>query len=316
MGDKTGISWTDATWNPIRGCSIVSPGCTNCYAMKQARRMDHPGGAYEGLTEMTSGGVVWNGKVRTVPHLLEQPLRWRKPRRIFVNSMSDLFHEDVSVDFIARVWEVMAATPWHDYQILTKRPGRMRDVVEDIGIDAVEHGQYRHGVTFDADDFQPADGLEWPLPNVWLGVSVEDHKRADERILLLLETPAAVRFISAEPLLGPLEFPLEWLAPFKDTDPMLNRTPRIDWVIVGGESGKPWRKIRHCNVQWIRDIVSQCREAEVPVFVKQLGTRIRYDEQNMFNDWMCANVQHPKGGDPAEWPDDLRLQQFPKEKTA
>jgi protein gp37 len=179
MGDHSAIEWTDATWNPVRGCAIVSKGCTNCYAMRQAHRSSGAGGAYEGLTKRSKGGPVWTGKVRLVPELLEQPLQWRRPRRIFVNSMSDLFHEDVPVDFIYRLWCTMAAARRHRFQILTKRGARMREVL--TGRDVQERQV---------------------LDNVWLGVSVEDQVAADERIPQLLETPAAVRWISAEPLLG------------------------------------------------------------------------------------------------------------------
>jgi protein gp37 len=125
MADKTSIEWTDATWNPVRGCSVISPGCTNCYAMGQAHRHAHPAGAYAGLTKLTNGGPVWTGEIRLVPQLLEQPLKWKRPRRVFVNSMSDLFHEGVSDEFITAVWRTMADAPQHVFQILTKRPARM-----------------------------------------------------------------------------------------------------------------------------------------------------------------------------------------------
>src|SRR3954471_19020197 len=126
MGDKSTIEWTDSTWNPVRGCSIVSKGCTNCYAMKQAHRSSGPGRAYAGLTVMSNAGPVWNGKIKLVPQLLDQPLRWKKPRLIFVNSMSDLFHEDIPDAFIDQVFAVMALCPQHKFQILTKRPERMK----------------------------------------------------------------------------------------------------------------------------------------------------------------------------------------------
>ncbi len=318
MGDKSGIQWTDATWNPIRGCSIVSPGCTNCYAMKQAHRMNHaatPGrpreGAYYGLTKMSSGGPVWTGEVREVPELVELPLRWRKPRRIFVNSMSDLFHESVSIDFIVKVWEVMAATPQHTYQILTKRAGRMRGLVGEM------EQTWMHGGTRFRRDGSP---IPWPLPNVWIGVSVEDQKRAEERIPDLLQTPAAVRFVSAEPLLGPLKFhPLN----VRDSKYGMDRAagiyalrgvyqlpdchssephPKLDWVIVGGESGP---RARPCEVEWIREIVRQCKAAKVPCFVKQLGKWVRGPNKSR------VSLTARKGEDPDEWPEDLRVREFP-----
>jgi protein gp37 len=187
MGDNSWIEWTDATWNCIRGCSLVSGGCKYCYAMKQAHRFSGPGGAYEGLTELGPEGPRWTGKVRTVPQLLELPLHWKKPRRVFVNSMSDLFHEDVPHEFIRDVFSVMIRCEWHTFQVLTKRPKRMQEIVQ---------------------RWYPKNRA-YP-PNVWLGVSVEDQKTADERIPLLLQTPAAVRFVSAEPLIGPIDL-TKWL---------------------------------------------------------------------------------------------------------
>lgn len=169
MSTHSKIEWTDRTWNPIRGCSLVSPGCTNCYAMRQVHRFDHPGGPYEGLTRMTEHGPVWTGKVRVVEEALAEPPSWRKPCRVFVNSMSDLFHEGVPAEFIDRVFAVMQLARRHTFQILTKQPHRM--------------------------------ALHRPPANVWLGVSVENQATADERIPLLLQTPAAVRFLSVEPLL-------------------------------------------------------------------------------------------------------------------
>jgi len=203
MADKTGIQWTDATWNPIRGCSVVSGGCKNCYAMRTARRHSGPGRPYEGLTELRSGKPMWNGKIRLVPELLDQPLRWTKPRRVFVNSMSDLFHEAVPDEFVMAVMGVMAACPQHVFQILTKRPERM---VRLMGEDqwplmqcagaadkimrpsaTIARKLYAH-----FDDVMGESDLDGPpLPNVWLGLSVEDQATADERIPLLLRCPAA-----------------------------------------------------------------------------------------------------------------------------
>src|SRR3954471_18714136 len=173
MGDKSTIEWTDATWNPVRGCAIVSKGCTNCYAMRQAHRSSGAGGAYEGLTKLSKGGPVWTGKVRTVPQLLDQPLRWRRPRRIFVNSMSDLFHEDVDIVFIASVLGIGASCPQHTLQVLTKRPRRMLAVIQSLEF----REAYASTMAMYCDTFLP-----WPAPNVWLGVSVEDQAAADERI--------------------------------------------------------------------------------------------------------------------------------------
>lgn len=170
------IEWTDATWNPVAGCSAVSAGCTHCYAIEMARRLEAMGvDKYANLTRRSGGRTVWTGTVREDPRSLDAPLRWRKPRKIFVNSMSDLFHEDVSEAFIAQVWEVMRQTPHHSYQILTKRPERMAQVLK--------------------------SSPSWVLPNAWLGTSVEDQEAA-ERIGYLREVPATIRFISFEPLIG------------------------------------------------------------------------------------------------------------------
>jgi len=203
MSAITKIEWADRSWNCVRGCSIVSPGCRSCYAMKQAHRFSGPGRAYEGLTKLTErSGPQWTGKVVTVEDALLEPLSWRKPQRVFVNSMSDLFHEDVPDEFIDKVFAVMALAERHTFQILTKRPERMREWFDENGRDAVQHtvhypqfDRWRQSITLG----------QWPLPNVWLGVSAEDQQRADERIPLLLQTPASVRFVSCEPLLGPVD---------------------------------------------------------------------------------------------------------------
>ncbi len=344
MADKTGIQWSDATWNPVRGCTLVSPGCTNCYAQRQAHRMNHPGGAYEGLTVLTGNGPRWNGKAITVPKMLDQPLRWTRPRRIFVNSMSDLFHPDVPPEFIAAVFGVMAMCPQHVFQVLTKRPERalqwfrqMRDGYGDVGPALqVAMGAQTNAMFPDEDppirwrraveDVLDVDGLErWPLPNVWLGVSAEDQQRADERIPVLLKCPAAVRFVSAEPLLGPIDFGntlgSETL-PFLTEDNVDTATgggflidttkiedtvtfPGLDWVIVGGESG---HGARPYNVEWPRDIIEQCREAGVPVFMKQMGSVWANRPRAK-----ATPKRHPKGGEPSQWAEDLRVRQYPAE---
>lgn len=223
------IEWTDATWNPVAGCSIVTAGCTHCYAMEMARRLEAMGvEKYAGLTRKSGKRVIWNGVVREDRDALSIPGRWRKPRKIFVNSMSDLFHDAVSTGFIGEVWQVMRGTPWHNYQILTKRPDRMAEVVAAMGPDGV-------------------------LPNVWLGTSVENADVA-WRIDHLRLVPAAIRFISFEPLIGSVG----------DVD-----LTDIDWAIVGGESGRNARPIREA---WIDEIHELCRDAETAFFFKQWGT--------------------------------------------
>lgn len=223
MADNTAIEWTDATWNPITGCSVVSPGCTNCYAMKLAggRLQHHP--SREGLTTPSKAGPVWNGQVRLNEATLSQPLRWKRPRRIFVCAHGDLFHESVPDAWIDQVFAVMALSPQHTFQVLTKRAERMRDYLTDSPDQA--RFERRKRITWDVayklggdraaeqairDRGNTPEGM-WPLANVWLGVSAEDQARADERIPHLLAIPAAVRFLSAEPLLGPIDL-ARWLA--------------------------------------------------------------------------------------------------------
>lgn len=200
MADRTGIEWTDATWNPIVGCSVVSPGCTNCYAMKMAARIEamQPGSHYAGTTQASKAGAVWTGKLALAPEsILTQPLRWRRPRKIFVNSMGDLFHESVPDEWIDRVFAITNSADWHTYQVLTKRSARMRAYMTAPGLtERIADAQHEMGLEMRVD---------LPARNIWLGVSTEDQRRADERVPDLLATPAAIRFVSAEPLLGPLD---------------------------------------------------------------------------------------------------------------
>ena len=225
---ETQIEWTDATWNPVAGCSIASAGCARCYAMEMARRLESMGvNKYLGLTERVGKRVVWNGVVREDAEALTIPYRWKKPRKIFVNSMSDLFHERVSKEFILNVWEVMRNTPHHNYQILTKRPERIPTIISTRVADV--------------------------LPNVWLGTSVENADVVG-RVEQLRNAPAAIRFVSFEPLIGSI-------GSIDLTD--------IDWAIVGGESGKLARPIRE---EWIDEIYNQCLSARTAFFFKQWGT--------------------------------------------
>ncbi len=272
MADKTGIEWTDSTWNPIVGCSVVSPGCTNCYAMKMAARIEAAGTAprYNGLTDETNAGPVWNGMVSLAPDkTLLQPLLYRKPRKIFVNSMGDLFHEAIPDAWIDRVFAVMALSPQHTFQVLTKRADRMRQYL------SARNGMGNPALC-DAINAIPAQlgnrrgALEMPLPNVWVGVSAEDQRRADERIPLLLQTPASARFISAEPLLGPIDLDcpaIDWMQ-YPEGNGIIGDCLKIDWVIVGGESGS---NARPMSIQWAREIRDQCARANIPFFFKQWG---------------------------------------------
>ncbi|MBL1177613.1 DUF5131 family protein [Pantanalinema sp. GBBB05] len=255
----TTIEWTQETWNPVTGCNKISPGCAHCYAADIAKR-------FWGERKFTD--------VQFHPERLEQPLKWRKPRTVFVNSMSDLFHESVTDEQLDQVFAVMALTPQHTYQVLTKRPERMQQYCDRLDLRRL----------IKAADLPMPSGsyqIKLPLPNVWLGVTVENQKAADTRIPLLLRTPAAIRFLSCEPLLEAIDL-AKWLRPvvvmhsessgFLNGDAIVGTSPdsQINWTIVGGESGS---KARPCNVEWIRSVVQQCTTAQVPVFVKQLGSR-------------------------------------------
>lgn len=252
----TKIEWTQQTWNPIAGCSIVSPGCTNCYAMKMARRLDAMGVPhYQGLTKVVNGNPVWTGQVHAAPDdIVTSPLRRRKPTMYFVNSMSDLFHEDVPDEQIDKIFAVMALTGRHTHQVLTKRSARMQAYItmRARSIEPLEKASRSLGYTL---KFEGRGLVPWPLPNVWLGVSAERQKEADERIPDLISTPAAVRFVSAEPLLAPLTLTDEMLA-------------GIDWCIVGGESGPGARPM---HPAWARSLRDQCQTAGVYYFFKQWG---------------------------------------------
>lgn len=318
VSGETGIEWTDATWNPVVGCSVVSPGCEHCYAA----RMDHRlrGIAGEEWKPWTSPNAAYN--VRLHPERLAAPLTWRKPRRVFVNSMSDLFHEQVPDEFIDRVFAVMALTPQHTYQVLTKRPERMRAY---LTADDRESQIFCHALAMGPERCALRAGF-MPLLNVWLGVSCEDQRRADERIPLLLQTPAAVRFISAEPLLGAVDLVEmvldERLREKHPNDPIIRFNAftglmsgmdeyifgrvGLDWVIVGGESGPG---ARPCDEGWVFDIVQQCRAAGVAAFVKQLGTNSGWSLGGV---WGATHRKDRKGGNPSEWPEDLRLREFPR----
>jgi len=404
VSGASSIEWTDQTWNPVRGCSMApgseTGGCLNCYAARMAAR-NLPGmrspTTGKNFARMLGAGPRWTGEVELITAVLDWPLRRRKPLRIFVNSTSDLFHENLSDEAIDQVFAVMALAPRHTFQILTKRPERMRSYLAP--------GQYRDVRVSDAAKIRskrtspytlPCESIfdarrvargepwlihAWPLPNVWLGTSVENQATADERIPNLLATPAAVRFVSYEPALGPVKFK-PWLT--KSTtrhlgisvdgairnrsfdclqddsgrplsqdqarielhnlqargvklipaggcetfDPQTgcpgHQNPRLDWIIVGGESGPGARPF---DIAWARSTVAQCKAAGVAVFVKQLGSRpygwwwsesderkppsgLSFGERGNVNaEW---NLNHRKGGDPSEWPEDLRVQEFPR----
>lgn len=329
MSVDTSIEWTDATWNPVRGCSRVSAGCENCYAEAVARRFSAPGQPYEGLVRLGKDGKAkaqWNGTIRFVNEHVFDPLRWRKPRRIFVNSMSDLFHEALTFERIAAIFGVMASAPQHTFQVLTKRPLRAAKffawldeqrpegnplwecLSQALALETAVHPDGARG-PLHTGRCADCDG-PWPLPNVWLGVSVEDQKTADERIPVLLELPAAIRWVSYEPALGPVDW--HRTGGPSDTDrqdvlrfgaPMVDSWIRgLDWIVVGGESGP---RARPFAVEWAHRTILQCRDAGVACFVKQLGAMTVTEERPGLEPgtwgWSYPAWADRKGGDPREW---------------
>lgn len=301
----TAIEWTDTVWNPVTGCSKVSEGCRNCYAFA-LHDMRHK--AFQEGKKLPQQYAKTFNEIQLFPERLLEPMKWRKPRKVFVNSMADLFHPDVPFEFIDKVFAAMTLSPKHTFQILTKRPERMQEYMnthdrdEAIGQTAMMLYEQFGG----KGDCSLAAGLihgpgrvtnlpgvperpeAWPLPNVWLGTSVENQKAADERIPLLLQTPAAVRFLSCEPLLGPVDLsqylyrghkcavtglPAENLHSCGDCDPCLKSfglpaSSRVDWVIAGGESGP---NARPMHPDWVRSLRDQCQAADVSFFFKQWG---------------------------------------------
>jgi protein gp37 len=303
MGDKTGISWSEATWNPLVGCQIKSAGCKFCYAMKDAHRLSKKLGVgkYDDLTFESAGGqILWNGKVRLWEPALDQPLRWGRPRLIFTNSMSDLFYEEVQRDWQDSIVAVMALSMLrrHEFQTLTKRPDVMQrylcdpETPERVANEMARIMLARQGAN-GGKGVKPARTPAhlrpaFPLPNCWWGISAEDQETYEEREPFLCDTPGAIRFISYEPAIGPLrlkESTLRWL----------------DWIIVGGESGDGARPF---DLQWARDIIAQCAGTRVKVYVKQLGSKP-----------IAGLLPYPstgKGDRLGEWPEGLKVQHFPR----
>jgi protein gp37 len=357
MADHTKIEWTDASWNPIRAiygheemvragwhCEHVSEECEECYAEVINRRL----GTTLGFRRQDRDKV----EISIAEHILEQPLRWKRPRRIFVCSMTDLFGEFVPEWMIDQVFAVMASCQRHTFQVLTKRPERMRAYLLDPEtpgrVDCLIEdciAQYVDPLDRRSDDMRAtARCLEdGPLPNVWLGVSAGTQKAADSRIPLLLQTPAAIRFVSYEPALGPIT--LDWLGPDGYPSAGINSLTgerrgsheeperstwgtRLDWVIVGGESGP---RARPFNLAWARSVVKKCRGANVACFVKQLGSvpimgevawrslsrtpilnAAPHNRKVCPSDCVPLKFNHSKGGDIDEWPLDLRVRQWPE----
>lgn len=322
----TRIEWTDATWNPTTGCTHEGPGCDNCYAKTMTHRLESMGHSkYAGLTVLNKAGDRhFNGVLKTHDDALELPLTWKKPRMVFVNSMSDLFHKSVSFDFIDKVFAVMALCPQHTFQILTKRPERMAEYLNAVEMQNRDASVYNATLDMTSAFGPSMPDWKWPLPNVWLGCSPVNQEKYDQYIPHLLKVSAATPFLSLEPLLGPINLNLdhEVLTDLMDADP--NRDPRnrgrypfpglrghaitrrrhwLKWVIVGGESGPG---ARPCKVEWIRDIIKQCKAAGVPCFVKQLGSH-PIDGSG----YSRLPLKDKKGGDMSEWPRDLRVREMP-----
>lgn len=323
MGAKTGIAWTGRTWNPIVGCTKVTAGCDRCYAIVTATRMsEHP--AYAG----TAADGEWTGKINLLPDRLEQPLHWTKPSSVFVNAQSDLFHKDVPDFFVAEVFGTMAVSPQHTFQVLTKRSARMRTLLTKAG-DGVEpsfeamvrnagfnllnrvRSERRTSIKATA---RLADEVPWPLPNVHLGVTVENEATL-WRVSDLVRTPAARRFISAEPLLSALELPrfcaCGCMKPYAEAVASAGANPGflntfqaeasvpatlgVDQVIVGGESGAGARLM---EADWARSIRDQCAAHDVPFFMKQMGSA-----------WAALNGAPGKADQLVDFPEDLRIRQ-------
>lgn len=360
MGSKSSIEWTQtvsadgsvspgATWNPVRGCSMANGsetgGCLNCYAARLNAR------GLPGMVSPTTGepfarilesGPRWTGRVELIEKALTLPLKWRKPKRIFVNSLSDLFHESLLDEEIDRVFSIMAGCHQHTFQVLTKRPERMLKYLLRFKPDG------RGWVTPGGEDAElthcPVDAARWPLPNIWLGTSIENQTTADMRIPLLLQTPAVKRFVSYEPALGPVDFrkwtdeglecgTCDWtgvesedlLREHADSGirgssedswyacPKCNAEcahlpidERLDWIIIGGESGPGARPF---DIQWARQVIKQCAAAGVACFVKQLGAKPH--ERRVNGDHVFFDLKDRKGGSMEEWPEDLRVREMP-----
>lgn len=317
MSATTGIQWTDATWNPVVGCERVSPGCAHCYA-KQIHDMRHK--AHGEGKQIAAQYAQPFEVVQLKPERLRQPLSWRKPKKVFVNSVADLFHDDVPDVYIDRVFAVMALAPRHTFQVLTKRAERMRSYMAGLQRSPVDR---LTAVAFeefgeDADctlanvlngyswwRSMPPRGVPlngsnplWPLPNVWLGVSVENQHFADERIPLLMETEADVRFLSCEPLLGRVQLD------FEDINLRSWDGRYVDWVIIGGESGKDARRF---ELNWGESLIDQCTAHGVPVFMKQIGAHVTLDG------FPYSSGGH--GDNMERWPNQFRVREFPAAAT-
>jgi len=332
MRHQTGIQWTHVPgyigdrWNPTTGCTRVSPGCEHCYAFalhdqRYVVNRDHArkyamspatyrqalknGGAFPPLPMAPQYDVPFSTVQVLDDKRLTEPLRKRQPHAFFVDSMSDLFHEDVPADFILRVWKVMRESPQHLFLILTKRPRRMQDIVQRISWATPTAEEREAGAT----GYQPYFGAPGsaPLPNVWLGTSVENNEVAQARCEALIDTPAAVRFLSCEPLLEDISAEVQ-LA-LGAAGPRYPRS-EIDWVIVGGESGAHSRPF---DLGWARALRLECQGAGVAFFMKQMGSKptVTALDIEAGDPVFELRFKHNHGGNPQEWPEDLRVREFP-----
>lgn len=342
------IQWTDRTWNPTLGCSRVSPGCEHCYAEGVAHRGMQE--AHRGLTVLGKNGPRWNGKIRQLPDRLETPLRWKTPQRVFVDSMSDLFHEGVPFEYIDRVFATMAISGHvrrcrrrgdcdhegfdcestglppvlipHTFQVLTKRTWRAAEYLNGPDVaDRIRQAAYETpGLHMESGTM---DNMPWPLHNVWMGTSIEDQKRSDERLTALVMCPATIRFLSVEPMLGPVELGLAGkvdgnVARVYGASSSVLRFSRvhqtINWVICGGESGG---KARGFNIAWARALRDECAAFGVPFFLKQLGAKPLISRLGLDGEPLQERLvlESGKGDKMHEWPEDLRLRQWPEEEA-
>lgn len=325
---STHIQWTDDTFNCITGCTRVSEGCRNCYAERLSGSRLRLSPKYVGVAGNIGFGPRWTGTIRLHPDMLTKPLTWRKrtsrrnpgqPWMVFINDMSDTFHKDVPDEFLDQLYAMFALTPWVTWQVLTKRPERRQryfGTSPHLRVYREVHHRKQSPAVIER-------GMIWPLRNVWEGVSIENQGTADTRIPLLLETPAARRFVSYEPALGPVDLrnvhlgsskfeavpggPLDGVDEINFKLDALNGAPKtgipgVDWVIVGGESGSGARPF---PMSWAASTILQCKAAGVPCFVKQLGAH------PILPGGAELPTECPSGGDWREWPEDLRVRQWP-----
>lgn len=291
MSNNSKIQWTESSWNPIVGCTKVSDGCYHCYAINKSHRCAACGiKQYVDITEKHGNTIEWTGEIRCIPELLNKPIEWKNPRRIFVNSMSDFLHKDVPMEFLASMWNTMSIAHQHTYQLLTKRADRLSILhTEEFRLARIEDYVMRNYRNW-----------QWYLSNVWIGVSVENQRRAYGRLpLLATMNVGGIRWISAEPLLEKTDLFFHFTSPYLYGTG--EKKPEFNWVVIGGESGPGARPF---EIDWARSIISKCKEFGIPIFMKQVGS-------NAFENGKRYRTKHRKGGDPAEWPEDIRIREYP-----